>query len=317
MARATATAPTITSLLTSGASAIPNQPAVILKSSNDPDFMTRPISGPPVAEVANTEPSPSQAAPTLSMLLEKNKLATGASATTSKPNESPTKSADAEASSSDKQAAADLEAIFTDDPVEQHLIEAFCKNIIDDIGIEIVSVIDEEILKNVDNVVSPAEEPANAEVADFDDKLESLNHNDSASCKSSQSPAQPKTQEVVIGSSDDSNDNIPLAAVASQESKDRSQPSVEAADIATDDAEIIAEELNETITIASSSSEENAREVPTPVVADTVEASETVVSKSPGAIEANTPEASKKTEESAPSEETEVKTEQVEATNEG
>jgi len=75
------TAPTITSLLTSGgSSAVSSQPAITMKSPTDAAFMSRPISGPPVNEtLTQTTPtlerSPSQAAPTLSMLLEKNKAA--------------------------------------------------------------------------------------------------------------------------------------------------------------------------------------------------------------------------------------------------
>ncbi|XP_037948531.1 bromodomain-containing protein 8 [Teleopsis dalmanni] len=79
------TAPTITTLLTSGSIPNPNQPVLTLKSHvpahEAVQMLTRPISGPPVDSgtvIINTPQnllSPSQSAPTLSMLLEKNKSA--------------------------------------------------------------------------------------------------------------------------------------------------------------------------------------------------------------------------------------------------
>ncbi|XP_030562996.1 bromodomain-containing protein 8 [Drosophila novamexicana] len=318
VARATAAAPTITSLLTSGASAMPNQPAVILKSPNDPAFMTRPISGPPVAEVAITGRSPSQAAPTLSMLLEKNKVAGGAAAG-AKVNETPAKPVDDELNSSQKQATAELDAAPAADDIAdesdaetQQLLEVFknMDDIINDIDIDIAGVIDEEILKDVDNVVSPVAPSAKAEVVDFEVVLNALKGDDCVP-----SPTQQKAQEVVIGSSDDSNDNIPLAAVASQESKDRNQQSVESTETAPDEA-AVEDELTETITIASSSSEDAVREQTSAVaVADPVEAVETAAVKSPAAV-SDTAETSRKPEDSAQLAEPDAKAEQAEAISE-
>ncbi|EDV90753.1 bromodomain-containing protein 8 [Drosophila grimshawi] len=308
VARATAAAPTITSLLTSGAGAIPNQPAVILKSPNDPEFMTRPISGPPVAEVAITRSSPSQAAPTLSMLLEKNKASTAAKA-----NETTTtvKSTDAEATPSQKQPAADKEstdAAAAEDAVADEW-EVEEKQLLEALSDIMEGVIDEDILKDVDNVVSPAtaaaatDAPAKSDV-DFEDKLDALKVRDE-NVDDRKSPSLPKPVEVVIGSSDDSNDNIPLAAVASQESsKERSQQSV--------DDEAAAEELNETITIASSSSEENNREA-------TASTDETTAGKDAVAVakETTTPETStKETAETAQTQTADAKVEKVEPNNE-
>lgn len=266
-----------------------------MKSPSDTAFMTRPISGPPAtAEVVTTGRSPSQAAPTLSLLLEKKQLAaaaaaaTSAGASSSKASES-TKSADSEVAANQKPSTAEGEATPAEIPIqtvdesdaeeEQLLIfkNMDITNIIDDIGIEIDSVIDEDILKDVNNVDSPQPAPAKAEQAvDFEVKLDALKAEDSESRKSSKSPAQLKPVEVVVGSSDDSNDNIPLAEVASQESKERNLSISESSNGTTAQHEAVVDELSETITIASSSSEENAKEsTPDPVgdiTAETVEA---------------------------------------------
>lgn len=264
-----------------------------MKSPSDTAFMTRPISGPPAtAEVVTTGRSPSQAAPTLSMLLEKKQLAAAAAAsagaTSSKSSEA-TKSADGEVAANQKPSTAEGEAtpaetqtqaVDESDAEEEQLLifkNMDITNIIDDIGIEIDSVIDEDILKDVNNVDSPQPAPAKAEqTVDFEGKLDTLKSEESESRKSSNSPAQQKPVEVVVGSSDDSNDNIPLAEVASQESKERNLSISESSNGTTAQHEAVVDELSETITIASSSSEENAKEsTPDPVgdtTADTVEA---------------------------------------------
>ncbi|KAM8705288.1 hypothetical protein ACLKA7_009710 [Drosophila subpalustris] len=301
---ARATAPTITSLLTSGAGAIPNQPAIVMKSPIDPAFMTRPISGPPLPEVASTGRSPSQAAPTLSMLLEKNKIAAVAAAASGKTNEStiPTHS---EITPSVKQPAAELEptpietadAVDESDAEEQQLLEVFknMDDIMDDIDIDMSSVIDEDILKDVSNVDSPPSTSNKAEVVDFEDKLDALKHEQGESRKSSKSPTLTKAPEVVIGSSDDSNDNIPLATVASQECKDRSQSATENTTTATAPIthEEVVDEMSETITITSSSSEDNPQEIHTDAGVDKVEpVEETPEVKSPTPENPNEPEGS-------------------------
>ncbi|XP_060648802.1 bromodomain-containing protein 8 [Drosophila nasuta] len=316
---ARATAPTITSLLTSGASAMPNQPAIVAKNLSDPAFMTRPISGPPVAEVATTGRSPSQAAPTLSMLLEKNKLAAAGKAA-----EAP-KATDAEATTNPKpaaeveaSAAEAVETLDESDAEEQQLLEVFknMDDIMDDIDIDMASVIDEDLLKDVNNVDSPpATTASKPEVVDFEDKLDALKREQGDSRKSSKSPTVSKVTEVVLGSSDDSNDNIPLAAVASQESKDRSQSATEGntSTAATPNThEVTVDELSETITIASSSSEDNAQEIPTEEPSDKLETNETAAkatSLSP------TPEAAEKqAEESVQQPAADVETEKTPTT---
>ncbi|KAH8283795.1 hypothetical protein KR054_001527 [Drosophila jambulina] len=265
---ARATAPTITSLLTSAgssaAAAVSSQPAITMKSSTDAAFMSRPISGPPAATetLAPTTPtlerSPSQSAPTLSMLLEKNKAAAAKAEAPGGGQEQPLVD---ETAAGTGTAPVDSDEA---DPNEDQLLEVFpnIDEIIDDIDIDMASVIDDEILKDVDDVVSS---PANdkGEVIDFEDKLDALKREQSKA-----SPAasdKPKSVEVVLGSSDDSNDNIPLAAVASQESKDRAQSGGESTR-GTEEAEseeplaseVTAEEIGETITLISTSSEDTA-----------------------------------------------------------
>ncbi|XP_017083301.2 bromodomain-containing protein 8 [Drosophila eugracilis] len=269
------TAPTITSLLTSGASSsVSNQPAITMKSPTDAAFMSRPISGPPVNEALTPttptlERSPSQSAPTLSMLLEKNKAA-------AKVNEGgvlirPEGSGGQEQTLVDDTTGATTGTVDSDeaDPNEDQLLEVFqnIDEIIDDIDIDMASVIDEEILKGVEDAVASSSSDK-AEVIDFEDKLDALKREQS---KSSPANDKPKSVELVIGSSDDSNDNIPLAAVASQESKDRGQSGGESSH-GTEEAEseplaseIAVEEIGETITIISTSSEDTAGSPPTKI----------------------------------------------------
>ncbi|KAH8383945.1 hypothetical protein KR009_011394 [Drosophila setifemur] len=255
---ARATAPTITSLLTSGAGSVSvsNQPIITMKSPTDAAFMSRPISGPLASEaipVTPTTPSPSQAAPTLSMLLEKNKAAgkAGEGNSSGKTENQPTVQ---DANSGQATAAADSDEA---DPNDDQLLEVFpnIDEIIDDIDIDMASVIDAEILKEVED------EADKAEVIDFEDKLDALKREQG---KGTPTGEKPKSVEIVVGSSDDSNDNIPLAAVASQENKDRSQSGGDGSEIA-DDAElenvageVAVEEIGETITLISSSSEDTA-----------------------------------------------------------
>ncbi|XP_020811798.1 bromodomain-containing protein 8 [Drosophila serrata] len=262
---ARATAPTITSLLTSAgntvAAVVSSQPAITMKSSTDAAFMSRPISGPPAAieALAPTTPtlerSPSQSAPTLSMLLEKNKATPAKSEAQAGSQEQPV----VDDTASRTAAGAD-----SDEADPNELLEVFpnIDEIIDDIDIDMASVIDDEILKDVDDVVnSPSNEKG--EVIDFEDKLDALKREQNKA-----SPAasdKPKSVEVVLGSSDDSNDNIPLAAVASQESKDRGQSGGESTR-GTEEAEseeplaseVTVEEIGETITLISTSSEDTA-----------------------------------------------------------
>lgn len=303
---------------------MPNQPAIIMKSPNDTAFMTRPITGPPVGEVVTTGRSPSQAAPTLSMLLEKNKLAAAAAAATSKASEA-TKNADSEVAQNQNPAEAEgtpaenTEAGNESDAEEEQLMEIFknMDDIMDDIGIEIDSVIDEDILKDVNNVDSPA--PAKAEAVDFEGKLDSLKSEENENRKSNKSPAQSKPVEVVVGSSDDSNDNIPLAAVASQESKERNLSISESSNGATANHEAVVDELSETITIASSSSEENAKESTPDPVEETIETDEAAGGKAAaGSSEMSTVEPIKELTESDEAHDTDAASvEQSETTEEG
>ncbi|EDV43269.1 uncharacterized protein Dana_GF18407 [Drosophila ananassae] len=258
---ARATAPTITSLLTSGAgsAAVANQPVITMKSPTDAAFISRPITGPASEALAPTTPtlekSPSQAAPTLSMLLEKNKAAAKAGEGKSEATGNLEQSLPQEASEAAVSADSD-EA----DPNE--LLEVFpnIDEIIDDIDIDMASVIDDEILKEVEGVVvSPAGDKS--ENIDFEDKLDALKREQSTDVPTG---VAPKSVELVVGSSDDSNDNIPLATVASQEGKDRSQSGGESTvlpvDIEAENlvSEVAVEEIGETITLISTSSEDTA-----------------------------------------------------------
>ncbi|XP_017023794.1 bromodomain-containing protein 8 [Drosophila kikkawai] len=262
---ARATAPTITSLLTSAgntaSAVVSSQPAITLMSSTDAAFMSRPISGPPAAieALATTTPtlerSPSQSAPTLSMLLEKNK-------TTPAKSEAPAGSQ--EQPLVDEATSGTTAAVDSDEADPNELLEVFpnIDEIIDDIDIDMASVIDDEILKDVEDVVnSPSNDKG--EVIDFEDKLDALKRDENKASPTASD--KPKSVEVVLGSSDDSNDNIPLAAVASQESKDRGQSGGESTR-GTEEAEseeplpseVTVEEIGETITLISTSSEDTA-----------------------------------------------------------
>lgn len=257
---ARATAPTITSLLTSGvgSATVANQPVITMKSPTDAAFMSRPITGPASEALAPTTPtlekSPSQAAPTLSMLLEKNKAAGKAGEGKSEVTGSTEQSLSQEASTT---VSAD-----SDEPDPNELLEVFpnIDEIINDIDIDMASVIDDEILKEVEDVVvSPAGDKS--ENIDFEDKLDALKREQS---KDEPTGEAPKSVELVVGSSDDSNDNIPLATVASQEGKDRSQSGGESTVLPVDIeaetlvSEVAVEEIGETITLISTSSEDTA-----------------------------------------------------------
>ncbi|KAH8232378.1 hypothetical protein KR032_005126 [Drosophila birchii] len=262
---ARATAPTITSLLTSAgntaAAVVSSQPAITMKSSTDAAFMSRPISGPPAAietlvpTTPTLERSPSQSAPTLSMLLEKNKATPAKSEAQGGSQEQPVV---------DEAASGTAAAGDSDEADPNELLEVFpnIDEIIDDIDIDMASVIDDEILKNVDDVVnSPPNDKG--EVIDFEDKLDALKREQNKGSPTASD--KPKSVEVVLGSSDDSNDNIPLATVASQESKDRGQSGGESTR-GTEEAEseeplvseVTVEEIGETITLISTSSEDTA-----------------------------------------------------------
>ncbi|XP_022209365.1 bromodomain-containing protein 8 [Drosophila obscura] len=262
---ARATAPTITSLLTSGASTVSSQPAITMKSPTDAAFMSRPITGPPATETLTPstptlERSPSQSAPTLSMLLEKNKAGV-------KADEAGGSSEKSESTASQEQPLLDDAGSALVDPDEaDQLLEGLSNidEIIDDIDIDMASVIDDEILKEVDETIaSPV--AAKSEVIDFEDKLDALKREQSRSTPTGE---EPKPVEVVIGSSDDSNDNIPLAAVASQDnSKDRTVTASEGNATPEDTdrlaSEVAVEEIGETITLISTSSEDTAGSPPT------------------------------------------------------
>ncbi|XP_034127367.1 bromodomain-containing protein 8 [Drosophila guanche] len=259
---ARATAPTITSLLTSGASTVSSQPAISMKSPSDAAFMSRPITGPPATEALTPttptlERSPSQSAPTLSMLLEKNKAAAAKAA------EAVDSAEKSESTASQEQPLLDDagNALVDADEADQ-LLEGMSN--IDDIDIDMASVIDDEILKEVDEAIaSPV--PDKSEGIDFEDKLDALKRKQTRSTPTGEVA---KPVEVVIGSSDDSNDNIPLAAVVSQDnSKDRTVTASEGNGRPEDTerlaSEVAVEEIGETITLISTSSEDTAGSPPT------------------------------------------------------
>ncbi|XP_061398732.1 bromodomain-containing protein 8 [Musca vetustissima] len=264
-------APTITTLLTSGSIPNPNQPALIPAGDSAIQLLTRPISGPPLDSSITSGSnqlsllSPSQSAPTLSMLLEKNKSAPSALSTEIKTfdsnvntkTETDTVSAndsnnesipmdieeDMPATTNVTQDADDIDD--TDPNEEQQLMEVF-KNIgnIDELDIDVSDVIDEEVdfLKGVDEEETALEEA----VEDLEEKLveasvelvetikqdaqsslpPTVNIDDIKQESNIQNPENATEANVPakteLTSSDDSNDNIPLAAVASLESsKDR------------------------------------------------------------------------------------------------
>ncbi|EDW39062.1 GL13605 [Drosophila persimilis] len=262
---ARATAPTITSLLTSGASTVSSQPAITMKSPTDAAFMSRPMTGPPASEALTPttptlERSPSQAAPTLSMLLEKNKAAV-------KSGEAGGSSEKSESTASQEQPLLDdAESALVDPDEADQLLEGLSNidEIIDDIDIDMASVIDDEILKEVDEAIaSPVADKSDG--IDFEDKLDALKREQTGTTPTEEAA---KPVEVVIASSDDSNDNIPLAAVASQDnSKDRTLTASEG-NATPEDAnrlasEVAVEEIGETITLISTSSEDTAGSPPT------------------------------------------------------
>lgn len=251
------TAPTITTLLTGGSIPNQNQPALIPSHDEAVQLLTRPISGPPLdsiptpAAVAQNLLSPSQSAPTLSMLLEKNK--TGSAQLTGEAKNIDTNTSNTNVNDSNNEAvpmdieedltATKIEANPTEqsnadiddtDPnEEQQLLEVF-KNIgnIDELDIDVSDVIDEEVdfLKGVDEE-TPLDDNIDLEQKldeNFTDLAEDIKLLDAeATTETAVKGEQEKTTEaktenvdnkVEIISSDDSNDNIPLAAVASLES---------------------------------------------------------------------------------------------------
>ncbi|XP_046805935.1 bromodomain-containing protein 8 isoform X2 [Lucilia cuprina] len=260
------TAPTITTLLTGGSIPNQNQPALIPSHDEAVQLLTRPISGPPLDTIATPALitqnllSPSQSAPTLSMLLEKNK--SGGPFPIEAKNSDLTASTNAKvvenstmSDSNNESVPMDIEEDLTatkiesneelqsgdiddtDPNEEQQLLEVF-KNIgnIEELDIDVSDVIDEEVdfLKGVDEE-TPLDENIDLEQK-LDDNFTELTdntklfHNDASSGDSSeksltaQKSVEIKSEggKIEIISSDDSNDNIPLAAVASLESsKDR------------------------------------------------------------------------------------------------
>uniref|UniRef100_A0A1A9WMQ8 Bromo domain-containing protein n=1 Tax=Glossina brevipalpis TaxID=37001 RepID=A0A1A9WMQ8_9MUSC len=172
-------APTITTLLTSGSIPNTNQPAIIPSHDEAIQLLARPLSGPPVDTVGPSQNllSPSQSAPTLSMLLEKTKPPGGGtsenktqdSRNSTKINETKsTEEADKEPIPMDIEEDVNIvkmkknsespiiETDDTDDPnEEQQLLEVF-KNIgnieelvIDDEEVDFLRGVDEEPPANV------------------------------------------------------------------------------------------------------------------------------------------------------------------------
>ncbi|XP_067618072.1 bromodomain-containing protein 8 isoform X2 [Eurosta solidaginis] len=293
-------APTITTLLTSGYVPNTNQPALTLKAGVPPQkaaqLLSSPISGPPSRAFVPVKPntpqnllSPSQAAPTLSMLLEKNKgIAVVAAANEDNCNDGLTPSKVVEPSiqaqfddmpkptpsdtnndetpfehdedistptKKDEPTVNIFNEIDSDDPdpnEEQQLLEVF-KNIgnIDELDIDVSAVIDDEEVDFLKDMAadSPCED---GNINNFDkdgaDVTKMLSVTDDFNRESidkgnvnlavnedkpSLTAAQPSTSDdvnvsaasenkprkVETISSDDSNDNIPLAAVATLEQK--------------------------------------------------------------------------------------------------
>ncbi|KAM7362207.1 bromodomain containing 8 isoform 1-T2 [Cochliomyia hominivorax] len=256
------TAPTITTLLTGGSIPNQNQPALIPSHDEAVQLLTRPISGPPLDSIptqgsaAQNLLSPSQSAPTLSMLLEKNKNNTGIAGETKTVDLANSTNNTTPGDSNNESVPMDIEEDLTatkieenasdaaggeddtDPNEEQQLLEVF-KNIgnIEELDIDVSDVIDEEVdfLKGVD------EETPLDENIDLEQKLddnytnlaediklldnENVNNENPVEEEKEKSTVDIKLEssnKVEIISSDDSNDNIPLAAVASLESsKDR------------------------------------------------------------------------------------------------
>ncbi|KAL9897937.1 bromodomain containing 8 isoform 1-T1 [Glossina fuscipes fuscipes] len=243
-------APTITTLLTSGSIPNTNQPAIIPSRDDAIQLLARPLSGPPVdtAGPSHNLLSPSQSAPTLSMLLEKTK----ASVTSESKTQESVNSAKVNVTKNEEEADKEpipmdieedvgtvkvkknsessvIETDDTDDPnEEQQLLEVF-KNIG---NIEELVIDDEEVdfLKGVDE--EPPADVAGEEESEFvnknaAEKTQIVVATSSASeteksakevdskLLTGKSEAMPKSETI---SSDDSNDNLPLSAVASLES---------------------------------------------------------------------------------------------------
>ncbi|XP_018804720.1 PREDICTED: bromodomain-containing protein 8 [Bactrocera latifrons] len=285
-------APTITTLLTCGSIPNKNQPAITLKSSIPPQkaaqLLSSPISGPPsISSVPVTSITgqnllrPSQAAPTLSMLLERNKalditvtnvetriaepLQTGQNvADKSQINVVQNQVSDSNNDEVPMELDEDLTTHLSDsneirnngndsdetDPnEEQQLLEVF-KNIgnIDELDIDVSAVIDgEEVdflkdmqadspndmrsvedfqnkddipvskLRNVvENVLE--NEKKNNDIKALDDKISS-NEVIISQVEEINPTIEIKQRKMETTSSDDSNDNIPLAAVATLEQR--------------------------------------------------------------------------------------------------
>ncbi|CAD6994523.1 bromodomain-containing protein 8 isoform X1 [Ceratitis capitata] len=288
-------APTITTLLTSGSIPNKNQPLITLKANIPPQkaaqLLTSPISGPPsVASVPASSIaqqnllSPSQAAPTLSMLLEKNKAS--ANATTNIENQGeglshkdfeivgqtqmPVISNVSDSNNDEIPMELDDEisshvndtdlnkAIVndSDDPdpnEEQQLMEVF-KNIgnIDELDIDVSAVIDDEEVDFLKDMGADSP-PEMTDVTEFENKedlvennlvttndfikdsdADNIEINEKANSKTDSegvgtTPVEAnsttansgdnRSRKIETTSSDDSNDNIPLAAVASIEQR--------------------------------------------------------------------------------------------------
>ncbi|XP_075147813.1 bromodomain containing 8 [Haematobia irritans] len=251
---ARASAPTITTLLTGGSIPNNNQPAIIPSRDTAVQLLARPLSGPPVDTISlpsSTQQnllSPSQSAPTLSMLLEKNKSPSVIAAETKNVDLCSVKDNETtlENDSNNESIPMDIEEELpttsrieqdtdlqsddiddTDPNEEQQLMEVF-KNIgnIEELDIDVSAVINEEVdfLKGVD------EEDAAIEDNDLGQKLEDNEVSASNTKDIQETPTdgmednagQNIEAKVDLISSDDSNDNLPLAAVASlSSSKDR------------------------------------------------------------------------------------------------
>uniref|UniRef100_A0A1B0BLY6 Bromo domain-containing protein n=1 Tax=Glossina palpalis gambiensis TaxID=67801 RepID=A0A1B0BLY6_9MUSC len=243
-------APTITTLLTSGSIPNTNQPAIIPSRDDAIQLLARPLSGPPVdtAGPSHNLLSPSQSAPTLSMLLEKTK----ASVTSESKTQESVNSAKVNVTKNEEEADKEpipmdieedvgtvkakknsessvIETDDTDDPnEEQQLLEVF-KNIG---NIEELVIDDEEVdfLKGVDE--EPPADVAGEEESEFVNKnaaektqivvatssaseTEKSAKEGDSKLLTGKSEVMPKSETI---SSDDSNDNLPLSAVASLES---------------------------------------------------------------------------------------------------
>lgn len=194
--------PTITTLLTGGTIPNTSQPAIIPSRDNVVQLLTRPLSGPPPESSSPTAniPSPSQSAPTLSMLLEKTRPAGGGYqqkavdkdtkivTTTPKKKSSELKKDATPVSTSATVVEVPLESTNNDDaaldapdPVEeQQLLELF-KNIgnIEELDIDMGDVLDEgdvEFLKDEQGLESPIPTGDNENVGDAE--LSVTNHED-------------------------------------------------------------------------------------------------------------------------------------------